>query len=72
MKFGVITVSARLRGKTVCLSIEDNGNGMPDSIDFANSPGFGLMLVGMLTKQLRGTIRIERGRGTRIVLEFEA
>jgi two-component sensor histidine kinase len=72
MALGVLTVSAALRGKTVHLSIEDNGHGMPESVDFENSPGFGLMLVGMLTKQLRGRIRIERGQGTRIVLEFEA
>jgi PAS domain S-box-containing protein len=69
---GVITVSARLKGGKVALGIEDNGNGMPESIDFNKSPGFGLMLVGMLTKQLNGTIRIERGQGTRIVLEFDA
>jgi two-component sensor histidine kinase len=69
---GVITVSAVLRSEKVYLSIEDNGNGMPESVDFANSPGFGLMLVGLLTKQLHGTIRIERVRGTRIILEFDA
>jgi two-component sensor histidine kinase len=68
---GVITVSAFLRGKKVFLSIEDNGNGMPETVDFENSPGFGLMLVGLLTKQLRGTIRIERSQGTKIVLEFD-
>jgi two-component sensor histidine kinase len=55
----------------VTLIIEDNGDGMPEGIDFKNSTGFGLMLVGMLTEQLEGTIRIERGEGTRIILEFE-
>jgi two-component sensor histidine kinase len=45
---------------------------MPESIDFTNSPGFGLMLVGLLTKQLHGTIRIERAKGTKIILEFDA
>ena len=43
---------------------------MPEDVDFRNSTGFGLMLIETLTKQLRGTIRIERGAGTRIVLEF--
>jgi two-component system, sensor histidine kinase PdtaS len=68
---GVITISASLKGKKVILSIEDNGNGMPESIDFANSPGFGLMLVDLLTKQMHGTIRIERAWGTKIILEFD-
>ncbi|HUX41699.1 MAG TPA: histidine kinase dimerization/phosphoacceptor domain -containing protein [Rectinemataceae bacterium] len=68
---GMITVSASLKGKRVHLGIEDDGNGMPETMDFANSPGFGLMLVGQLTKQLQGSIRIERAQGTKIVLEFE-
>lgn len=68
---GVITVSASLQGKKVHLGIEDDGNGMPEHIDFANSPGFGLKLVDLLTKQLQGSIRIERARGTKIILEFE-
>lgn len=54
----------------VAMSIRDDGNGMPESVGFGKSPGFGLTLVGMLTEQLGGDIRIERERGTRIVLEF--
>lgn len=68
---GVIVISAAVNGRVVSFVVEDNGNGMPDSVDFENSPGFGLMLVGALTAQLQGTIRTERGKGTRIVLEFE-
>jgi PAS domain S-box-containing protein len=68
---GSITVSVLSKGDRAILSIEDNGNGMPESIDFTNSPGFGLMLVNMLTKQLKGNIRIERTGGTKIVLEFD-
>jgi PAS domain S-box-containing protein len=69
---GSLTVSASSKGDRAIFSVEDDGNGMPPSVDFANSPGFGLALVGMLTKQLKGDIRIERGPGTRIVLEFDA
>jgi len=69
---GVITVSAYLRGATVHLSIEDNGIGMPKGLDFANSPGCGLKLVGMLTRQLGGRIRIEVAQGTSVILEFAA
>jgi two-component sensor histidine kinase len=66
-----IAICARQAGSIVTISLQDNGEGMPDSIDFNNSPGFGLMLVKELTKQLGGTIRIERGAGTKIILEFE-
>jgi two-component sensor histidine kinase len=68
---GLIIVSASLRDNIVSITIQDNGNCIPQSIDFENSPGFGLRLVGILTKQLEGTIRIERKNGTTIMLDFE-
>jgi PAS domain S-box-containing protein len=68
---GIITLSASLEGSRVSIIIQDNGNGIPESVDFENSTGFGLMLVGMLTKQIGGTIRIVRGNGTKIILEFD-
>jgi PAS domain S-box-containing protein len=68
---GSIAISARLDRNRVSLIIEDDGNGMPEGINFKKSSGFGLMLVGMLTEQLGGTIGIERNEGTKIVLEFE-
>jgi two-component sensor histidine kinase len=70
-KNGIISVSARLDGALVRMAIADNGNGMPLSVDFENSTGFGLVLVAGLVKQICGTIRIERVEGTRIILEFE-
>jgi two-component sensor histidine kinase len=44
---------------------------MPEYISFRNSTGFGLTLVGALTDQLKGSIRIERGKGTKVILEFD-
>jgi len=69
-KEGLITVSSSRRDGLIVLTVEDDGIGMPESVDFDNSTGFGLVLVHGLTRQLDGTIRIERGRGTRLVLEF--
>jgi PAS domain S-box-containing protein len=68
---GLIKVSISLEGEKVKLVIQDNGNGMPESIDFNHSTGFGLMLVETLTKQLDGNIRIDRENGTKIVLELD-
>lgn len=67
---GLISVSATLKGDTVSLIIQDDGIGIPESIDFENTASFGLKLVGMLTKQFGGSIRIERGEGTKFILEF--
>ena len=68
---GAIEIFASDEGGRARLAIQDDGVTMPEGIDFGSSPGFGLMLVGLLTQQLNGDIRIERGGGTRIVLEFE-
>jgi PAS domain S-box-containing protein len=67
---GLISVSVVLKGSAICLTIEDDGRGMPEGIDFGCSSGFGLSLVGGLAMQLGGEVRIHRGRGTRIVMEF--
>lgn len=68
---GLIFISATLKENRVCIIIKDNGSGMPETVSFENSPSFGLMLVGMLTNQLGGTIRLERDNGTKIVLHFD-
>ncbi len=73
-----IAVSATLTGKRVSIIISDNGHGIPESITFENSTGFGMQLVSMLTQQIGGSIRIERERerererdGSRFILEFD-
>ena len=68
---GVIKISATLIGTHVSFVISDNGLGMPESVDFENSNGFGLQMVSMLTKDLKGTIKIERCKGTKVTLEFD-
>jgi two-component sensor histidine kinase len=72
MDAGVITVSASLTGRRVSIGVHDSGRGMPESVDFSNSTGFGLTLVSMLTEQLNGVIRIERRDGTSVILEFDS
>jgi two-component sensor histidine kinase len=69
-KSGLITVSAIIAEGHVAISVADNGNGIPESVSFENSTGFGLQLIHGLSRQLKGIIRIERGNGTRILLEF--
>jgi len=69
---GTIFVSVSAKGKLLTMIIQDDGEGMPSTVDFKNSPGFGIMLVGALTDQLEGNIRIDRVEGTRITLDFPA
>lgn len=67
---GLITVSATVKDNLINLTIADNGNGIPPTVDFEHSTGFGFVLVHGLTQQLGGNIKIIRGEGTKIVLEF--
>jgi len=68
---GVISLSATLKNRLARLVIEDNGKRIPESIDFDSSSGFGLGLVALLTKQINGAIRIDRGERNRFILEFK-
>jgi two-component sensor histidine kinase len=67
---GLIRVSASREGGLARISVADDGNGMPDSINFDNSPGFGLMLVRILTEQIGGSITMERNQGTIVTIAF--
>jgi PAS domain S-box-containing protein len=67
---GQITISATYTDSHVTISVQDDGVGIPESVSVENSSGFGLQLVNALAQQLNGSVRIERGDGTKVVLEF--
>jgi len=67
---GLITVSATNIDDTVTIIVQDDGTGIPESVSWDNSTGFGLQLVKALTVQLEGTIRMERTGGTKVILGF--
>ena len=69
---GLVRVTAARRDGRVRLVVADDGAGLPASVELARSPGFGLQLVGMLVEKLDGSVAIERGGGTRFVIEFPA
>jgi len=68
---GLIEVSATKVKGHVAISVRDNGIGMPESVSFEKTTGFGLQLVQALAQQLKGVIRVERRDGTKVVLEFD-
>ncbi len=47
-----------------CLSIGDNGVGLPDDLDIANTSTLGLRLVHILSRQLHASLTCKRGHGT--------
>jgi len=52
------------------LTYADNGKGIPESIHFNQSSGFGMQLIGMLIQQLRGKGEIIRNEKPMIRIKF--
>ncbi|MCK5197114.1 MAG: hypothetical protein KAR21_02120, partial [Spirochaetales bacterium] len=67
---GLIEVVVKENSGNVNLTIQDNGNGLPDGFDVETQETFGMMLVKMLSEQLGGSFTIENDNGTRSTLEF--
>jgi len=67
---GLISVSAALAQDFITIIIQDNGLGIPESVSFEKSTGFGLMLVRSLTEQIDGTIELDRTKGTKFIIKI--
>jgi two-component sensor histidine kinase len=55
---------------TVRLGIGDDGAGLPAGLDFRKTETLGLQLVCTLVDQLRGTIELDRAKGTEFLVVF--
>ena len=56
----------------VCLRVRDNGVGLPEDLDWRQSPSLGLRLVQMLAGQMRGSVQTGPGPGTEFQISFNA
>ena len=68
---GLLRILLQKNENQVTLTIEDNGNGLPEGFDINSAKTFGLMLVKMLSKQIKGNFRMESRDGTKCYLEFD-
>lgn len=69
---GTITVELQsLGGQTKLLKVADDGIGIPPSVDESNPNSFGLRLIRGFTSDISGTLKIERSKGTSIVIVFD-
>lgn len=70
---GKVSVSlSGLGEKQVELIVSDNGKGLPVEIEIENSPSLGLQLtVATVTRELNGSIKVERDKGTRFIIRFK-
>ncbi|MBG1245059.1 PAS domain S-box protein [Nostoc sp. NZL] len=68
---GTISIALRNIGNNIEMTIRDNGIGLPDNLDWANTDSLGLSLVyDLVTEQLEGCITLERNHGTVFKIQF--
>jgi two-component sensor histidine kinase len=68
---GEIRVELRAAGDgQLCLVVSDNGVGLPPDVDWQDPLSLGLQLIHMLTRQLRGTLELDRRAGTAFKIMF--
>ena len=68
---GKVIVTFHVSESRGMLVVQDDGLGLPSSIDLDNTQGFGLKLIRLLAKQMGGNLRTERGNGTKMIVEFD-
>lgn len=66
-----VRISITQRSNHVKIIIKDNGVGIGDDFDIESTEGFGLKLVNLLVKQIKGILKIENKGGTILTLSFE-
>jgi len=68
---GHIKLTLQKIEKTIIVIVNDTGIGIPDNIQFENSTSLGMQLIRNLTKQLNGTIALDRKNGSTFTLKFK-
>ena len=58
------------KGEKYTLVIRDSGKGFPEELDFRETESLGMKLVVDLVKQLKGTIELDRTKGTSFSIRF--
>ena len=69
---GSLSIEGRRCDGSVVLEVRDDGVGIPEDVDPARPKSLGLEIVAILTRQLKGTLEIERGRGALCRVTFPA
>ena len=70
---GQVRVGLKLvDGKQCLLEVSDDGIGLSADFEVERAASLGLQLVHDLTRQLHGTIAVQRGSGTRFAIAFGA
>ncbi|HVP96929.1 PAS domain S-box protein [Methanoregula sp.] len=69
---GVITIDFKKSGENYIVTYSDDGIGIPDSVTFDRTESLGMQLIKGLTKQINGSIGLDRTAGTKYTISFPA
>lgn len=64
------TVNKDCKNNNYCLTISDNGVGIPENIDIEDLDTLGMLLITSLVEQLDGELELKRGTGTEFTIRF--
>jgi len=67
---GVVSISIKEKAKTFILSLSDNGKGLPNNFDISKLDSFGIEVMKLLSKQLKGTFVLDGSKGVNLNIEF--
>ncbi len=67
---GAIVITVTSEHARVTVTVHDNGPGLPAGFDIDTSRGLGLLLVGMLSRQIEGVFALENEGGAKATIEF--
>lgn len=68
---GRVHLNLKKHDNKVTLVINDNGVGLPPDFDLNKNMGLGLMLVKILSEQMKGNFTIKNNNGTTSIVEFK-
>lgn len=69
-KSGTITISLKSADGNANIIVSDDGVGVPEDFNIENAGGLGTQLVYMLTRQINGTITINKDKGVSYTISF--
>lgn len=65
-----ITFTMTPNRKKYYLAVMDNGSGFPENVELKTYDSLGIKLINTLIAQIDGTVELERGKGSKIIIEF--
>jgi PAS domain S-box-containing protein len=70
---GFICLNLKSENNIIYLEVKDNGDGIPEGLDFNNTNTLGLQLVNTLIDQLGAEIKFnsQKGKGTEVLIKFK-